>query len=287
VIIAVGARFDDRVTGRVEHFAPNAKIIHIDVDPASISKVVSVDVPIVGDARLALQGLLPEVKPCDCEAWWQQIREWQKQYPLSYDRKSLKVKPQFVIEELHRLGGPDLFVATDVGQHQMWTAQFFKFDRPRQWASSGGLGTMGYGFPAGIGAQVGLPGKPVAVISGDGSFQMNMQELATAVVNKIPVKVFILNNGFLGMVRQWQELFHGKRYSSTIIKGSVDFVKLAEAFGATGLRVTKPEEVEPAIKKALATDGPVLVDCQVEPEENVWPMVPAGAPIHEMIGELA
>jgi acetolactate synthase-1/2/3 large subunit len=286
VIVAVGARFDDRVTGRVEHFAPDAKIIHIDVDPTSISKIVSVDVPIVADAKRALQALLQELKPQTHDAWWQQIGEWQQKYPLSYDRKSGKLKPQAVIEELYRLGGADLFVATDVGQHQMWTAQFYKFDRPRQLATSGGLGTMGYGFPAAIGAQVGLPGKPVAVVTGDGSFQMNMQELATAVINKLPVKIILLNNGFLGMVRQWQELFHGKRYSSTVIKDSVDFVKLAEAFGATGLRVSEPDQLAETLKKAFAAPGPVLVDCRVEPEENVFPMVPAGAPIHEMLGEI-
>ncbi len=287
VIIAVGARFDDRVTGRVDHFAPDAKIIHIDVDPTSISKIVSVDVPVVGDAKLALQGLLKELKPRTCDAWWLQLNEWLQKYPLTYDRTSAKLKPQAVIEELYRVGGSELFVATDVGQHQMWSAQFYKFDRPRQWASSGGLGTMGYGFPAAIGAQMGLPGKPVAVVTGDGSFQMNMQELATAMVNKLPVKIILLNNGFLGMVRQWQELFHGKRYSSTIIKDSVDFVKLAEAFGATGLRVSDPKQLAATLKQAFATAGPVLVDCIVEPEENVFPMVPAGAPIHEMLGELA
>jgi len=287
LIIAVGVRFDDRVTGRVEHFAPDARIIHVDVDPASISKVVSVDVPIVGDAKQSLQRLLKEVKPGTSRAWWTQINEWRSKFPLSYDKKNGVLKPQQVIEMLYQIGGDELFVTTDVGQHQMWTAQFFKFNRPRQLASSGGLGTMGYGFPASLGAQVGLPGKPVVVVSGDGSFQMNMQELATAVINKLPVKIILLNNGFLGMVRQWQELFHGKRYSSTRIANSVDFVKLAEAFGATGLRVTAAGQLETTLKQAFATAGPVLVDCHVEPEENVWPMVPAGAPIHEMIGELA
>jgi acetolactate synthase-1/2/3 large subunit len=287
VVIAIGARFDDRVTGRVEHFASNARIIHIDVDPASISKVVSVDVPIVGDAKLALQALLKEVASRKCDEWSSRVREWQKKFPLGYSREGSGLKPQMVIETLYKVGGPDLFLATDVGQHQMWAAQFFPLERPRHWASSGGLGTMGYGFPAALGAQAGLPGKSVAVVSGDGSFQMNMQELATAVVNKLPVKVIILNNGYLGMVRQWQELFHGKRYSSTNIESSVDFVKLAEAFGATGISVKEQNQVEPAIKRAFATEGPVVMDFQVDREENVWPMVPAGAPIHEMIGELA
>ncbi len=287
VIIAVGARFDDRVTGRVEHFAPDAKIIHLDVDPASISKVVSVDVPIMGDAKAALQGLVRAVAPRSCDAWWEQVRGWQSQYPLGYDRKSAKLKPQFVIEELARIGGQDQYVVTDVGQHQMWTAQFYPFDRPRHWLSSGGLGTMGYGFPAALGAQVGRPQDRVVVVTGDGSFQMNMQELATAVANKIPVKIVLLNNGYLGMVRQWQELFHNKRYSSTLIRNSVDFVKLAEAFGAKGLRVTEPRQVAPTLEQAFAAEGPVLVDFWVEPEENVWPMVPAGAPLHEMLGELA
>ena len=287
VVIAIGARFDDRVTGRVEHFASNARIIHIDVDPASISKVVSVDVPIVGDAKLALQALLKEVASRKCDEWQSRVREWQKKFPLGYSREGSSIKPQMVIETLNKVGGPDLFLATDVGQHQLWAAQFFKLDKPRHWASSGGLETMGYGFPAALGAQAALPGKPVAVVSGDGSFQMNMQELATAVVNKLPVKVIILNNGYLGMVRQWQELFHGKRYSSTDIESSVNFVKLAEAFGATGISVQEPDQVEPALKRAFATEGPVVVDVHVEREENVWPMVPAGAPIHEMIGELA
>lgn len=287
VIIAVGARFDDRVTGRVDHFAPNARIIHIDVDPASISKIVTVDIPVVADAKKALIALNKEVSQGQHDQWWIQINEWKEKFPLTYEKSNDTIKPQQVIETLYEMEGSDLFVATDVGQHQMWTAQFYKFDRPRQWASSGGLGTMGYGFPAALGAQFGLPGKKVAVISGDGSFQMNMQELATAVTYKLPVKIVLLNNGFLGMVRQWQELFHGKRYSSTNIENSVDFVKLAESFGAKGIRIAKPGDLKAGLKQAFEMEGPVLIDCIVEREENVWPMVPAGAPIHEMIGELA
>jgi acetolactate synthase-1/2/3 large subunit len=288
VIIAVGARFDDRVTGRVEHFAPDAKIIHIDVDPASISKVISVDVPIVADAKAALAALLPEVQPLNCPDWWEKVNGWRTQYPLGYDKSAdTKLKPQFIIETMSEMFGDKVFVATDVGQHQMWTAQFYKFNSPRSWASSGGLGTMGYGFPAAIGAKAGLGDKPVAVITGDGSFQMNMQELATAVQNKFDVKIILLNNGFLGMVRQWQELFHGKRYSSTNIQQSVDFIKLAEAFGAKGMLVTESGQVAGALQQAFATPGVVLLDFRIEAEENVWPMVPAGAPLHEMIGELA
>lgn len=287
VIVAIGARFDDRVTGKVDHFAPNAKIIHIDVDPSSISKIVTVDIPVVADANKAIEKLINEIDQAKHQEWWEQIRNWQEKFPLTYDKSGKTLKPQRVIEELYNIGGRDLFLTTDVGQHQMWTAQFYKFDRPRQWASSGGLGTMGYGFPAAIGAQFGLPGHKVAVITGDGSIQMNIQEMSVAIEHKLPIKIIILNNGYLGMVRQWQELFHGKRYSSTYIENSVDFVKLAEAYGAKGMVIDNVDDLHTGLKTALETEGPVIVDCHVDKEENVWPMVPAGAPIHEMIGELA
>ncbi|HAJ57707.1 MAG TPA: biosynthetic-type acetolactate synthase large subunit [Candidatus Omnitrophica bacterium] len=286
LIIAVGARFDDRVTGRIDAFAPGAKIIHIDIDPTSISKNIRVDVPIVGDAKEVLRDLIGYIKKSpDTKMWLGQIEKWRKEFPLSYKHDD-KLRPQFVIEKIRELTGGDAIIATEVGQNQMWSCLFYQHNQPRTWISSGGLGTMGFGLPAAIGAQIGRPEKVVFDIAGDGSIQMNIQELATAVFNKLPVKIAILNNGYLGMVRQWQELFYKKRYSATPLQNP-DFVKLAEAYGAKGLRVTTKEGVVPALKEALATDNVVMIDFVVEPEENVFPMVPAGEALNRMLGGMA
>jgi acetolactate synthase-1/2/3 large subunit len=283
LIMAVGARFDDRVTGKIVSFAPRAKIIHMDVDPAEIGKNVRVDIPVVGDAKNALAGLLKEVQPKPKGAWNDKVNQWKSDYPLKYVPDMNIIKPQYVVEKLCELA-PDAIITTEVGQNQMWAAQFFVHKDPRKFISSGGLGTMGYGFPAAIGAKMGRPDCEVIDIAGDGSIQMNIQELATAVVNDIPVKVAIMNNGCLGMVRQWQELFFEKRYSATILgRTSPDFVKLAEAYGAVGLRASKPSEVEPVIRAALASDRPTLMDFIVSPIEKVSPMVPAGAALSEIL----
>jgi len=282
LIIAVGARFDDRVTGKIESFAPNARIIHIDVDPAEISKNVKVHVPIVGDAKQVLKSLNKYVQRCKSEEWIEKVNQWKKEYPLTYRKSQDTIMPQFVIEQVSE-ACRDAIIVTEVGQHQMWAAQFFKYSKPRTFLTSGGLGTMGYGFPAAMGAKVGRPDKTVINIAGDGSFQMNSQELATVVQNDIPVVNVILNNGYLGMVRQWQELFYDRRYSYTFIKGSVDFVKLAEAYGALGLRAERPSEVRPAIEEAVRSGRPAVVEVIVECEANVYPMVPAGAAINEII----
>jgi acetolactate synthase-1/2/3 large subunit len=286
LIIAVGVRFDDRVTGKLSEFAKNAEIIHIDIDPAEIGKNVNADIPIVGDAKNVLADLLERYKEYsdrkggpNRSGWLDSITELKKQYPLKYKKEFDGLSPGFIIEKIYELTGGDAIICTEVGQNQMWTAQYYKFDKPRTFISSGGLGAMGFGLPASIGAKVGMPDKTVIDIAGDGSIQMVSQELATAVVNKIPVKVMILNNGYLGMVRQWQEFFWDKRYSHTNIYNSVDFVKLAEAYGAVGIRVKKKEEVESAIKKALETDNVVMVDFWIEREENVYPMVPAGSTV--------
>ncbi|PKL92602.1 MAG: acetolactate synthase, large subunit, biosynthetic type [Candidatus Goldiibacteriota bacterium HGW-Goldbacteria-1] len=288
LLIAVGARFDDRVTGKVADFAPHADIIHIDIDPSAISKIIKVDLPIVGSAKNILPELTKEVKKKEHKEWNTQISQWKKDFPLSYRDSDSEIKPQYVIQKISEMVKDDTIITTEVGQHQMWTAQFYRFRKNRTFLTSGGLGTMGYGFPAAIGAQAGNPDKLVIDIAGDGSIQMNIQELATAVKYKLPVKVAILNNGYLGMVRQWQELFYGKRYSHTIIDNSVDFVKLAEAYGAKGIRIDKKQDVEKALKEAFAYDGPVIMDFITAREENVWPMVPAGAALGKMIeGELA
>jgi acetolactate synthase-1/2/3 large subunit len=286
LLIAIGVRFDDRVTGKVDSFAPNARIIHIDIDPAEISKNVRVDIPIVGDARSILKMLvdfISELKKSKSTTteWIKKVEKWKQLYPLKYIVDT-KLKPQYIVEQISELY-PDSIIVTEVGQNQMWAAQYFKYSQPRTFISSGGLGTMGFGFPAAMGAKKGRPDKVVFDIAGDGSFQMNSQELATVVKNDIPVIVAILNNGFLGMVRQWQDLFFDKRYSFTSIDDSVDFVKLAEAYGALGLRVTKPEEVAPALKEAVDSLRPTVIDFVVEREENVSPMVPAGAAINEIL----
>lgn len=292
LVIAIGARFDDRVTGKVSEFCPQAKFIHIDIDPTSIRKNVDVAIPIVGDVKTVLRELNQLLKTTTNDnqkelrqPWWNQIDEWKKTHPLAY-RQDKIIKPQYVIEILYELAkGRDPIVATDVGQHQMWAAQFFKLDKPRHWLTSGGLGTMGFGFPAALGAQKAFPDKLVLCIAGDGSFQMNLQELATAMVYKLPVKVAIINNKFHGMVRQWQDLFYQGRYSASYLGDYPDYVKLAEAYGMWGFRAKDPQEVEPVIKEALKIKGPVLIDFQVDPYENCYPMIPAGGAHHQMVLE--
>ena len=283
LIIAVGARFDDRVTGKLESFAPSAKIIHIDIDPAEIRKNVRVDVPVVGDAKTVLTKLTALIKQHQPKTsrWLERVNKWKKESPLYYKKNGM-IKPQYVVECIYELY-PDAIIVTEVGQNQMWAEQYFKYTRPRTFISSGGLGTMGYGFPAAIGAKVGLPDATVIDIAGDGSFQMNSQEIATAVQSEIPVVVAILNNGYLGMVHQWQELFFEERYSSTVIEESVDFVKLAEAYNAVGLRAVKPEDVKPILKEAVESGKPTIIDFIIDKTENVFPMVPAGAAINEII----
>jgi len=283
LLIAIGARFDDRVTGKVKTFAPNAKIIHIDIDPSSISKNVYVDIPVVGDAKLILSALIDEVEYKERKEWFHKIAMWKKKFPFRYDTSSSTIKPQYVIEQLYQQTEGKAIISTGVGQNQMWAAQFYKFSRPRQLISSGGLGTMGYGLPAAIGAQIAQPEATVIDIDGDHSFNMTMTELATAVENELPIKVCILNNGYMGMVRQWQELFYGKRYSKTYLSNP-DYATVAEALGAVGITVDKKSDVPKAIKKMLNTRRPCVVDFRVEPEENVWPMVPAGKSLDEMDG---
>ncbi|HHU77185.1 MAG TPA: biosynthetic-type acetolactate synthase large subunit [Firmicutes bacterium] len=283
LLLTIGARFDDRVTGKIEHFAPDACIIHIDIDPAEIGKNIAVHIPIVGDVRMVLREMLRRFKKGETEKWCAKVKAWKAERPLRYKQEG-HLKPQFVIEELNRLSGGEAIVATDVGQHQMWTAQYFQFNKPRTLLSSGGLGTMGYGFPAAIGAQVAFPDRLVVCIAGDGSFQMNSQELATVVHYQLPVKVAIINNQYLGMVRQWQKMFYEGRYSHTSMDGSPDFVRLAEAYGARGLRATAIEEVGPVIEEAFQSPGPVLMDFHVDPEENVLPMVAPNTSIVDMIG---
>lgn len=282
LIIAVGARFDDRVTGRVEAFAPHAKVLQIDIDPAEIGKNVAVDLPIVGDIKRVLSELTPLLVSQKHDAWLAQIEEWKEKYPLTYEKQGM-VPPQMVVATLSELTHGEAVICTEVGQNQMWAAQFYCFKKPRSFITSGGLGTMGFGFPAAVGVQIANPDRLVVDIAGDGSIQMNIQELATVATYKLPVKIVLLNNGYLGMVRQWQEIFCEKRYSATTLQNP-DFCKLAEAYGVKALEVKEPEEVRAKLEEALNYPGPVLVDCQINPEENVMPMVPPNAAIQEMLG---
>jgi acetolactate synthase I/II/III large subunit len=290
LICAIGARFDDRITGKLSEFAPRAKFIHIDIDPAEISKNVPAHIPIVGDAKKVLPKLTAEYRALETdgsrlEAWWDRIRGWQEKYPLGYeDSADSEIKPQRMIEALYEVTGGEAIITSDVGQHQMWCAQYYHFKRPRQWINSGGLGTMGFGLPSAIGAKVARPDEPVVCLAGDGSLIMTCQELATAVNQDVPVKVFIMNNGHYGMVRQWQELFWDRRYSAVELGPSPDWVKLADAFGAVGMRVTDKADLLDAMKTGLDTEGVVVLDVQVAKEENCYPMIPAGQAARDMVG---
>jgi acetolactate synthase I/II/III large subunit len=290
LICSVGARFDDRITGKLSEFAPRAKFIHIDIDPAEISKNVPAHIPIVGDAKRILPRLTREYRALETDGsrldgWWERIRGWQERYPLRYDdSEDAEIKPQRMIEAIYEVTEGQAIVTSDVGQHQMWCAQYYHFPEPRRWINSGGLGTMGFGLPSALGAQVACPEQTVVCLAGDGSLQMTSQELATAVTENIPVKVFIMNNGYLGMVRQWQELFWDKRYSAVDMGTTPDWVKLAEAYGATGMRATDKGTLVDQMREAIATDGPVVLDVQVTKEENCYPMIPAGQPAREMVG---
>lgn len=291
VMVAVGARFDDRVTGKLSEFAPYSKKIHIDIDPSSINKNVPVDIKIVGDAGRVIKEMLRLWKERKhksdgkaLESWWAQIEEWRARKCLGYRNSSEVIKPQYALERLYaHIKGKDFYVTTEVGQHQMWAAQFLKFEEPRRWMTSGGLGTMGYGFPAAMGVQIAHPDALVIDVAGEASFLMNMQELSTICQYRLPVKVFILNNEYLGMVRQWQELMHGGRYAESYSASLPDFVKLAESFGMAGLRATKPSEVDGLIEEMIRIDGPVLCDVLVDKLENCFPMIPSGAAHHQMI----
>jgi len=290
LIVAIGARFDDRITGKLSEFAPRAKFIHIDVDPAEISKNIPAHIPIVGDAKQILPKLVAEYRalspdPARLAEWWDRIHGWQAQYPLRYeDSADTEIKPQYMIQALYEATGGEAILTSDVGQHQMWAAQYFHFSKPRRWINSGGLGTMGFGLPAAIGAAIACPDVPTVVISGDASIQMNIQEMGTAAEYGVPVKVFVMNNGYLGMVRQWQGLFWDRRYSQVDMGQHPDFVKLAEAYGWTGIRLEDKTTLVEDMRAAMATGGPVFVDVRVTREEDVYPMIPAGAPARDMVG---
>ncbi|MDO5576182.1 MAG: biosynthetic-type acetolactate synthase large subunit [Fibrobacter sp.] len=300
LIISIGARFDDRVTGYVARFAPNASIIHMDIDPAAISKIIKVDIPVVGDAKNILESLNKIVKKREPDSWNEQVAKWKGNALFTYTKSDKEIKPQSVIEALNEVTAGDVIVSTEVGQHQMWAAQYFKYNRPRTLLTSGGLGTMGYGLPAAMGAAIAFPDTPVVDIAGDGSIQMNIQELATLSINKIPVKIIILNNYYLGMVRQWQELFHERRYSATCLLGDFngaqnagsgnftpkyipDFIALGSSYGIASFRAEKPQDVVQVLKDGLAVEGPAIMEFIVSSEENVFPMVPAGKPLDEIL----
>ena len=294
LMINIGARFDDRITGRVDAFSPNSKKIHIDIDPSSINKIVKVDVAIVGDCLSVINDMLGEIKNKhqkflssnkeNISDWWKQIDQWREKKSLSYKKDETLIMPQYAVERLYELTkNQDTFITTEVGQHQMWAAQFYKFDKPNRWMTSGGLGTMGYGLPAAIGTQIAHPEKLVIDIAGEASILMNIQEMSTAVQYKLPIKIFILNNQWMGMVRQWQELLHEKNYSESYTEALPDFVKLAEAYGATGVRATTPQELDTKINEMIDVKGPVIFDCLVKKEENCFPMIPSGKPHNEMI----
>jgi acetolactate synthase-1/2/3 large subunit len=291
VMLCVGARFDDRVTGRLDAFAPNAKKIHIDIDPSSINKNVLVDLPIIGDVAHVLDDILkvwdaknitPDGGPR--QEWWKQIDKWREKDSLNYQKSDTIIKPQYAIQRLYEMTQDrDTYITTEVGQHQMWAAQHFKFEEPKRWMTSGGLGTMGYGLPAAIGVQLAHPEATVVDIAGEASILMNIQEMATAAQYRLPVKIFILNNQYMGMVRQWQELLHGGRYSETYSESLPDFVKLADSFGAVGLRATKPDELDDLITEMLSVDKAVIADVCVDKTENCFPMIPSGAAHNEML----
>jgi acetolactate synthase-1/2/3 large subunit len=290
LIVCVGARFDDRITGKLSEFAPRAKFVHIDVDPAEIGKNVPAHIPIVGDAKDVLPKLTREYSALKADTdrlsdWWQKIRAWQTEYPLRYeDSTDAEIKPQFMVEAMYEATGGDAIITSDVGQHQMWAAQYYHFARPRRWLNSGGLGTMGFGLPAAIGAKVACPDDTVVCLAGDGSLIMNSQEMATAAHHNIAVKVFLMNNGHFGMVRQWQELFWEERYQSVEMGDSPDWVKLAEAYGWTGMRCADKGELRESMRTVLEADGPVLLDVRVTPNENCYPMIPAGHAARDMVG---
>lgn len=284
LLIAVGVRFDDRVTSGLRHrFATKAKVIHIDIDPAEIGKVIRAHIPIVGDAKLVLEDLCPKIGQADIPEWWGKLRRWQDRYPLRYEQDG-HLNPQTVLEAIGKIGGEEAIVTTDVGQHQMWAAQFYPVRRERQFITSAGLGTMGFGLPAAIGAQVAKPGSLVFLVTGDGSLQMTIQELATTVQYNLPVKIVLMNNGVLGMVRQMQKMFYNERFSQIQLTANPDFVKVAEAYGIKGKKVERPEQIEPALRQAVETAGPYLIDCRISPDEVVLPTLPAGKSITDILG---